>query len=93
MDIEDLGRWKELGYPSFTQMWRTQMTGTVLVPGDRRWVVYALYDEGCSPEEVTDLVMGLTLSEARTIKINHEADIPIGRVSGTGPHERHYRKY
>jgi hypothetical protein len=76
-EIIETKAWEPLGYSSFAEAWNDRMAGVRLATdAARAYVVYALYDSGYTPDEVAQVVSGVSPSGARQIAASKAAGAP-----------------
>lgn len=66
--IVETRAWEPLGYATFTEAWREQMSGVSMSGVQRVTAVYALMDSGASDNEVAMAVDGITPFRAERIR-------------------------
>lgn len=60
--------WLHLGYSSFVEAWAAKMAGVTLASEMRPHIVFAMFDEGATVEEITAVVKGVGPEQAEKLK-------------------------
>lgn len=72
--IIDSRAWETLGYESFSKAWIDRIAGRVTLAAEiQPHVVYQMFSEGLSPQQVADAVKGVTDRGARDLKRQRDA--------------------
>jgi hypothetical protein len=72
--------WEPLGYTSFAEAWDDTMRDVTLAPELRAHVVYQMFDEGCTDEEVTETVHGVGPAVAESLRQEKSHGVPPERA-------------
>lgn len=75
--------WEAMGYDSFAEAWAAEMHGSFLATELRAHVVYAMFAEGDTDEEVREALgpgSGVTIPLIRSIREQQIAGVPEGEV-------------
>ncbi len=83
--------WKPLGYDTFTQAWAEKMSGITLAGELRPHVVYAMFDEGATVEEIADTVKGVSIETVERLDEQKANGVPADMATTTTV-RRHKRK-
>lgn len=83
--------WLPLGYDSFTTAWKTTMADVTLAVELRPFVVYQMFAEGWSSEDVAEVIKGLGRDRAERLKQQRDNGVPASGASMTivNRHQRH----
>ena len=73
--------WEPLGYKTFAAAWQDRMSDVRLAGAVKARVLYALYDEGVSPDEAALTMAGVGPVEARLAHEQYEIGVPVGLVT------------
>lgn len=68
--------WEALGYESFPEFYTAEYADFTLFPEMRAHVVYALFDEGASIDEVAQSVKGIGEESAKALKRQRNNGVP-----------------
>lgn len=77
--------WEPLGYSTFTEAWKAEMKDVELASQLRPHIVYQLFDEGMTPEEVSRNVKGVGPDKAENLKRQKDSGVPAGNASTAQP--------
>lgn len=73
--------WEPMGYASFAEAWTAQMSDVTLAPEFRPHVVYQMFADGCSDDEVAAGVKGVGPSRAAGWRREREHGVSAGAAS------------
>lgn len=89
--IIDARAWEPLGYESFSKAWIDRIMSTVTISAELRpHVVYQMFSEGLTSDQVADVVKGVTPETAARLKEQQEHGVPADQASTVV--RRHRRK-
>jgi hypothetical protein len=74
--------WEPLGYNSFTEAWAAQVTDITIAAELRAHVVYQMYREGATPEDVAAAVKYVSRDQAEQFKREMDNGVPAEIASG-----------
>ncbi len=85
-EIIEAKAWEPLGYDTFAEAWNDRMAGVRLATdAARAHVVYALFDDGASDEQVYETVggigSGVTPDAIKTLKRQKSNGVPVNRAT------------
>lgn len=73
--------WEPLGYSTFAEAWKAEMKDVELASQLRPHIVYQLFDEGMTPEEVAANVKGVGQDGAKALKSNKDNGVPANKAT------------
>jgi len=76
--------WEPLGYNSFTEAWSAKLADISIASELRAHVVYEMYREGATEEDVARAVKGVGLDSAEAFKREMENGVPTSLATGRG---------
>lgn len=79
--IIDAKAWEPLGYESFGKAWIDRMSTVTVAVEMRPHVVYQMFSEGLSPEEVSNAVKGIGADTAEVLKEQQDAGVPADQAT------------
>lgn len=83
--------WEPLGYESFSKAWVDRIMSKVTVASELRpHVVYQMFSEGLTAEQVADAVKGITTESANELKRQRNNGVPADQA--TTVVRRHHRR-
>lgn len=80
--------WEPLGYNDFTSAWAARLSDITLAVEVRPHVVYQMYREGSTPEDVAMAVKGVGLETANAYQREMNNGVPAKNASGRTPRPR-----
>lgn len=90
--IIDAKAWEPLGYESFSKAWIDKIMPTVTISAELRpHVVYQMFNEGLTADQVADAVKGVSPEAAERLKDQKDHGVPADRATTTVV-RRHQRK-
>lgn len=90
--IIDAKAWEPLGYESFSKAWVDRIMSKITIASELRpHVVYQMFDEGLTADQVADAVKGVGTDTAKDLKRQKDNGVPPGLAS-TVVRKHHRRK-
>ena len=74
--------WEPLGYDSFTEAWSARLADVTIAPELRAHVVFEMFREGSTPEEVAAAMKGVGRDSADAFKSQMENGVPAELATG-----------
>lgn len=74
--------WEPLGYPDFTSAWKARLSDVTLAVELRPHVVYEMFREGATPEDVAAAVKGVGLERAEAYRREMGNGVPATHARG-----------
>jgi hypothetical protein len=87
IDVIENKAWEPLGYGTWTELWDARLSHIRFVAEMRPHVVYQMYVEGATPEEVAGAVKGVGPEEAASFKRELESGVPASLATGRKPRQ------
>lgn len=84
-EIIEKEAWKPLGYPTFAKAWDEKLWNYRLAANLHSTVVFSMFDDGSSAEEIADAVKGVGLDKARDLEGKWKAGVA---PEGAAPTEK-----
>ena len=77
--------WEPLGYASFTEAWSARLADITIAPELRAHVVFEMFREGSTPEDVAAAMKGVGRESADAFKREMDNGVPADLASGRKP--------
>lgn len=74
--------WEPLGYESFTEAWSARLADVTIAPELRAHVVFEMFREGSTPDEVAAAMKGVGRDSADAFKSQMENGVPAELATG-----------
>jgi hypothetical protein len=82
--IIDAKAWEPLGYESFSKAWVDKIMSKITIASELRpHVVYQMFDEGLTADQIADAVKGITPETARNLKRQKGHGVPPDQATTT----------
>lgn len=76
IEIIEQKAWEPLGYESFEKAWVDKLSGIDFSAAVLPHIVYAMYDEGMTPDEVADIVPSVGPTRAENLARQKKNNVP-----------------
>lgn len=75
-EIIETKAWEPLGFASFTEAWAAKMDGLTLAPELKAFVIYPMFDEGATLDDIQRAVKGVGPRQAEAYKQQKDNGVP-----------------
>jgi hypothetical protein len=73
--------WEPLGYTTFADAWKDRMADITMAPEIRPYVVYQMFKEDRSPDQVAEMVKGVSPAVAAILQRQQQMGVPPDKAS------------